>query len=229
MPSFLKLLNVKNIKMVLRNILRVGPVNTIRYIVSDLMFDYKYKVATIDTKMLDALEINSPNKDHGHYYEGTNAYIFNNVFSHVDIDTLSSCFVDFGSGKGKAMFLAAEKGFQKVIGVEFSIELVETCRKNLEIFKRNSNNKTEFEIIHMDAASYKIPPTANFLYFANPFDEVLIEKVIVNIFESMKQSPRDIIVIHLHPQGNMAFANHPKFYIEYEDSDVYILRLSPDK
>ena len=223
--SALDIVNLENFRKIFRNIRKVGLVTTVRYIVSDLLFDMKYKIDTINTEQLENLDIDSPNKEYGVYYEGTNAYIFKNAFSSFKIDASNSCFIDFGSGKGKAMFMAAERGFRKVIGVEFSIELVEICRKNLEIFKQKTNTKTEFEIIHMDASQYEIPMDANLLFFSNPFNEILTIKVIDNILKSYDKSPREIWIIHLYPQGNMAFAKHPRFQLEHESRDGFIFRL----
>jgi len=225
--SALDVVNLENFRKVFRNIRKVGLVTTFRYIVSDLLFDMKYKIDTINTEQLENLAIDSPNKAHGVYYEGTNAYIFKNAFSSFNVDASTSCFVDFGSGKGKAMFMAAEKGFRKVIGVEFSIELVEICRKNLEIFKAKSKGKTEFEIIHMDASQYEIPTEANLLFFSNPFNEILTTRVIENILSSYEKARREIWIIHLYPQGNMAFARHPRFQLEHESQDGFVFRLKP--
>lgn len=227
MASLIRLMNLKNVRMVFRNISKVGFIRTIQFVLSDLMFDYKYKVETINTIMLDELDIASPNKAHGRYYEGTNAYLFRKAFAHIKTDPLTSCCVDFGSGKGKVMLLMAERGFRKVIGVEFSKELVEVCRRNLENFKRKTKSRTEFEVIHMDAAEYAIPPEANLLFFSNPFDETLIEKVIENILRSLDKYPREIVVVHLFPQGNMAFARHPRFPMERELKEGFIFRLQP--
>jgi len=227
MNSILQLLNANNFARVFRNIIKVGPITTFRYILSDLMFDRRYQIDTINTKQLENLEIDSQNKAQGNYYEGTNAYVFQKMFSRVGLDPSTSCFVDFGSGKGKAMFMAAEKGFGKVIGVEFSIELVEISRRNLEIFKRRSKVKTKFEIIHMDASEYQIPSEANLLFFSNPFNEMLTTKVIDNILKSLDQSPREIWIVHLHPQGNMAFVKHPRFRLEYEAREGFVFRLLP--
>ena len=212
--------------MVARNILRAGFVETFRYVVSDLVFDYKYGVDTVNTKMLDELNIDSPNKEHGCYYEGTNAYLFQKMFLHINVDIPNSCVVDFGSGKGKLMLLAAEQGFRKVIGVEFSMELVEIGRRNLEIYKQRTKSETKFEVFHMDAADYVIPPEANLLFFSNPFDETLIALVIENILKSLDMHPREIVVVHLFTQGNRAFANHSRFNLEYESKDGYVFRLS---
>ena len=225
--SVFDIVTLENFRKVFRNIRKVGLVTTIRFVVSDFLFDMKYKIDTINTEQLENLDIDSPNKEFGVYYEGTNAYIFKKAFSGVKIDTMNSCFVDFGSGKGKAMFMAAERGFRKVIGVEFSIELVETCRKNLEIFKQRSKSKTEFEIIHMDASLYEIQSEANLLFFSNPFNEMLTNKVIENILRSCEKSPREIWVIHLYPKDNLAFAKHPRFQLEHEMSEGFIFRLKP--
>ena len=227
MPSLIQLLNLKNIKMVLRNMWKVGPITTARYVISDMLFDMKYKVETINTIMLGELEINSPNKAHGHYYEGTNTHVFNRVFSQIKVDAPKQVFVDFGSGKGRAMILAAERGFRKIIGVEFSGALVDICHRNLEIFKANAKIKPEFEVIHADAAEYVIPNEASFLYFANPFDETLIAKVIANILKSLEASPREITILHLFPQGNTAFVDHPRLQLVSELTYGYVLRVKP--
>ncbi len=228
MPSLIQIVNLRNARMVLRNIAKVGPAATFQYVLSDFLFDLKYGIDTVNTIMLDELDIDSANKVHGRYYEGTNAYVFGRVFSHVKIDPSSSCFVDFGSGKGKAMLLAAEKGFRKVIGVEFSGQLVEVCRQNLETFERKSKSKTVFDVVQMDAAEYEIPAEANLLYFANPFDETLCGKVIENILESLRKCPREIVIIHLYPQGNMAFANCLEFRLENESQYGFVFRAGPD-
>ena len=225
--SVLEIVNIENFKKVIRNIRKVGLVTTLRYITSDLIFDLRYQIDTINTEQLENLKINSRSKTDGYYYEGTNAHVFQKMFKHVAIDVSTGCFVDFGSGKGKAMFMAAEMGFRKVVGVEFSIELVETCRRNLEIFNAKSKRRTEFEIFHMDAAEFQVPSEANLLFFSNPFNEALTEKVINNILTSNDKSPREIWVIHLYPQGNMAFARHPRFKLEHEAREGFVFRLSP--
>ncbi|MCC7191104.1 MAG: RsmD family RNA methyltransferase [Anaerolineales bacterium] len=225
--SVFEIVNIENFKKVIRNFRKVGVVTTIRYVVSDLLFDWRYQIDTINTAQLDTLEIESQNKAVGNYYEGTNAYIFQKMISRAVVDPSKSCFVDFGSGKGKAMFMAAERGFRKIIGVEFSIELVEVNRRNLEIFKQKSKSKAEFEILHMDASEYAIPADANLLFFSNPFNQELTTKVIGNILQSYERSPRDIWVVHLHPQGNMAFEKHPRFKIVHEAREGFVFRLAP--
>jgi len=226
MTSIFRLINIANLARVFRNIFKVGPITTFRYIISDLLFDRRYQIDTINTERLDNLDIDSPNKSSGTYYEGVNAYVFQKVFSGLQVDLSQSCFVDFGSGKGKAMCLAAEMGYKKIIGIEFSFDLVETCKKNLEIFRSKSASKSEFEIIHMDATEYSLPPDANVLSFFNPFNEAVTDKVIEKILESYTKTPRTIWVVHLYPQGNQAFVKHPRFQLVRESNEGLIFRLA---
>jgi len=39
-------------------------------------------------------------------------------------------FIDFGCGKGRAMLLAAERPFRRLIGIDFSHELLMVARRN---------------------------------------------------------------------------------------------------
>ena len=71
------------------------------------------------------------------YGQGGSAYaaIDENAFikalCDIPIDPSDFHFVDLGSGKGRALFLAAKAGFSKVIGVEFSADLHFLAQKNI--------------------------------------------------------------------------------------------------
>lgn len=227
MSSMLKILNMENIRKVLRNIRKVGLYSTIRFVLADFLFDWKYQIETINTIQLQELEIDSPNKEFGIYYEGTNAYIFTQIISKIkELDISHSYFVDFGSGKGKAMFMAAENGFKKILGIEFSPELVEISKNNLEIFKKKHKADTEFQIVNADASEYPIPPDANVLFFSNPFTEILTNKVIERILVSFKENPREIWILHLYPQGNRAFEKCQELELKYHANDWFVYRLN---
>ena len=62
MTSLIQIMNLENVKKVFRNFSKVGVVTTFRFVISDFLFDFKYGIDTINTEMLDELEIDSPNK-----------------------------------------------------------------------------------------------------------------------------------------------------------------------
>ncbi len=100
-------------------------------------------------------------------------------------------FVDYGSGKGAAIIHARALGFKESIGVEFAKELHEQAVKNIEKL-----NLKEVESIYADATSYILPTHVSLIYFFNPFDEVVMRKVIENILEQKRDFKNEVYVIY---------------------------------
>ena len=118
----------------------------------------------------------------------------------LDISFDDYVFVDFGSGKGRTLLLAAEAGFKRCEGVEFSAELNRVARSNLQAYR--SGRFADKVIIHdMDAAQYTVPddePCVIYLY--NPFGGPVFSAVLERIIDSWKRRPRDMWIIYLNPK-----------------------------
>lgn len=100
-------------------------------------------------------------------------------------------FVDFGSGKGAAVIHAKKLGFKKSIGVEFAKELHECAVKNIEAL-----GLTDVESLYEDATNYKLPNDISLIYFFNPFDEVVMQKVMQNIMSQKSEFKNDVYIIY---------------------------------
>jgi predicted RNA methylase len=109
-------------------------------------------------------------------------------------------FVDIGCGKGVTLCLAADHGFQTVIGVELDPRLVDIARDNVRAFlaKRRWPERV-IDVVHHDAANYELPagPTVAFMF--HPFGESTLRAVIKNIEQSLEQSPRPFYVAYYNP------------------------------
>ena len=86
-------------------------------------------------------------------------------------------FVDAGCGKGRALFLAAELPFRKIIGIELNPRLARTAERNLACWKRTAGTKKNIRVMHGDATNFRWPraPLLAFLY--NPFDCSLVAEM----------------------------------------------------
>ena len=109
-------------------------------------------------------------------------------------------FVDFGAGKGKALLIAALFPFRKVIGVEFSEELVNIARANVLSFRGAARACGEIELAHTDAAQFTIPGDPAVLYFYNPFREPVMRQVLSNVEQSLQQNPRLLFIVYVNPE-----------------------------
>ena len=105
-------------------------------------------------------------------------------------------FVDFGSGKGRAVLLAARDPFQRIVGVEFAPALHEIAVRNLTLFRRRLRQAPPIELHCQDAVTYSIPETNVVCFMYNPFDGVVMQKVLDNLAASYAQRPRRLIVAY---------------------------------
>jgi len=102
-------------------------------------------------------------------------------------------FVDYGSGKGAAIIHAKQIGFERTIGIEFAKELHEQAVKNIKKLELEN-----VESLYADAASYILSNDISLIFFFNPFDEVVMQKVIDNIVTQKESFKNDVYVIYVN-------------------------------
>jgi SAM-dependent methyltransferase len=161
----------------------------------DRDFDRANAVDTAGIVHLGGLEIVSDNRELGTRYQPTNPDVFRTLVEALPIDHREFAFVDYGSGKGRALMLAAEFPFRRIVGVEFSPELTEIARRNLESFGRERRSSTEFELVCVDAVEYDIPDEPAVLYFYNPFAEQVLRRVLERIRASLQARERPAFIV----------------------------------
>lgn len=103
-------------------------------------------------------------------------------------------FVEYGSGKARVLFLAAELGFKRIIGVEFAPQLHEVALRNLASYRRHRPHAPPIEPVLGDAANFDIPKEPCFLYFYTPFKTELLTRVLATVAESYRANPRPMLV-----------------------------------
>jgi len=114
----------------------------------------------------------------------------------LPIKVKNSVILDIGSGEGLPLCYFAQKGFKKVMGIEFSGDLVKTSRTNLKLIEDKYNN-FQWDIIEGDAYNYQIPDEVNVIWMFNPFYGDLLEKVLMNIQNAGQK--RKIFILFANP------------------------------
>lgn len=160
-------------------------------------YDCIHNVDTFSFVSSRTVNIESGNKDFGLSYERTAARALNKLFGRL-VWTEGAIFIDFGCGKGLALLSAAKHSFSKVIGVEYSSDLVAIAQRNVIRYRGPLRSRKNISIVHGDAARFSFPPTPLVCYFFNPFLPVVMEAVLENLVASWKECPRDIrLVFHM--------------------------------
>lgn len=132
-------------------------------------------------------------------HEPIQRLLFEQMLDAAAPDYRASTFIDFGSGKGRALILAAHRPFRNVVGVEFSPALHAIAESNAARFRLRMPDAAPIELRCEDAALTAIPHSPLVCFFYNPFGEVVMRKVLENLRASLITRPRHVIVIYRNP------------------------------
>jgi len=107
-------------------------------------------------------------------------------------------FVDFGSGKGRMVFLAAQHPFKRVVGVEISRVLHEIAEANVSRNRPRLRCK-DIQLVCEDVLRFSVPDDMTFGYFFNPFTGETFKRVVEKIRASWQAHPRQITIVYTNP------------------------------
>lgn len=169
-------------------------------------FDRKLGIETAGRVELDTLVIDSENKRYGVLYEPTPVRTFNCIVKSLPIEPADYTFVDYGAGKGRVVIAADMLGFGKAIGVEFSPQLCAVAASNVQSYRSRTGGGASIEIRCMDAVAFDIPDVPCVLYFFNPFERPLLERIAGNIAASLVRNRRRMYVVHYNPVNTDLFS-----------------------
>jgi len=167
-------------------------------VIADLSFDWRYGTETTRWVLEDDLGAVGENRIHSVRYQPTKARPLRNLLNSLNLPR-DRVFVDLGSGKGRVLLIAAQCGFQRIVGVEFSPELCESTRQNVEIFRRKCGLTARIDIVMSDVTRYRIQPEQSIFFMYNPFDAVVMEQVVANLRRSLELAPRPVWLIYNTP------------------------------
>jgi SAM-dependent methyltransferase len=170
----------------------------------DVDYDWEFRVDTTSatvgwrTRLLGLL--NSP-------YQPIEPQLFREIMASLEIDFSQFTFLDVGSGKGRALLLAAEYPFRRVIGVELLPELNSIAEENIRRFLGEKRGCPDIQTRCGDATEFALPdgPLAVFLF--NPLPEAGLKKLVGNIEGSLRENLRPLYVVYANPELDEVIAS----------------------
>ncbi len=112
--------------------------------------------------------------------------------------TEDDVFVDYGSGLGRALLVAAELPFRRIIGVEVSEALNERARANISR-KAGRARCNDVELVAADALEWDVPPDVTVAYLYCPFTGDVFDGVLARILASIDEHPRPLRLVYNYP------------------------------
>jgi hypothetical protein len=122
-------------------------------------------------------------------------------------------FIDIGCGKGRALMLASDLPFRRVVGVELHPALVSIARKNLIKWKASAHTCDDIEVLNADALEFPFPESPTLLYLFNPFDAHLTKLLLDRIQAVSLTRSANIDIIYMTPEHADLFAAVPNLQL----------------
>ena len=205
------IMKVDLLKTIMKDINRKGLIDAVKIYLLKIdtrIFDYKYNVKTHKDLNLNDLKFDSINKKEAGDYETLAIFSIKKILNNIEIDK-KDIFVEVGCGKGRVLLIASQYKFNKIIGIEFSPELVDIARSNVSICKDyNSFNIDIIKIVEGDVLDYKYNNNETVFYLFNPFTNNILDKLCEDIVRSFNSNPRRILILYVNPKfHNIIVAN----------------------
>lgn len=133
------------------------------------------------------------------YYAPSERKDLRRTFTQLKIKA-SDRILDYGAGKGAAMLILDEFGFEEVAGVEVSPFLVSIAKKNFLLLESQ-----HLSIYESDARDFHDIDRFSHFYLFHPFPGKVLNTVLGNIEDSLQRNPRAIQIIYYMPVHKEVF------------------------
>jgi hypothetical protein len=139
-----------------------------------------------------------------------------------------TAFVDIGAGKGRAMLLASQHLFRRIVGVELHPALAAASRTNIEHYQATHTTPL-IRLNEADVMAMRMPAGPCLFFLFNPFDFVMMDRFLHRVETQFKDRPGQLDLLYVNDeQREMMRGYHKQFeelwrgriHLSHEDRDA---------
>lgn len=158
------------------------------------------KIRGVDLANTESLEDLGIQFNKGYIYEGTRIRHMKPFFKeNSNLFSFNEKIIDLGCGKGSALIVFKKVGFKIIAGVEISERICQIAEANLQKLKI-----PDVTIYHSDIIKFNHYQDFDIFYMFNPFPAEVLNTVVYEIEQSIKEKPRDVKIIYMNPKHHEA-------------------------
>lgn len=166
------------------------------------------------------------------HHEPTELLPWRRLQAAVPVDRGATTFVDLGAGRGRAVILAAEAGFRRVVGVELDERLARQAEENVRSWRSRRRHREpagqEVVIVHGDAATFPLPNGPVLIWLYNPFGAATLRYVLGQVCARPDASTDPVFIAYFNPVHESAFAEFPRLVLHAHSKRWAVYRLDSD-
>ena len=119
-------------------------------------------------------------------------------------------FVDLGCGKGRALIVASEFSFARLIGIEISPDLAGLARRNAALIARRDPRRAPIEIQVGEATAIRAPADRVVYFLYNSFGRALMERLVEGLERQLTNGLQHAFLIYYNPVHGGVFDRSPR-------------------
>lgn len=151
----------------------------------------------------------------GHVYQPVPARKFGRILAASSVQPDDTTFLDLGAGRGRALLLAADAGFRRVIGIELDPALAADARRNLARHAQrrsaDAGTGTTSSVLCQDAVDVVLPPGPVLVFIYNSFGPRTLRWVLERLEDSVRRDPRPVLLAYHNPVHADVIETRPAF------------------
>ncbi len=178
---------------------------------------------------LSDLNIASPNWFDGRNYAAIEPERFYRALASQEMNWEGYTFIDFGSGKGRALLLASELPFKRILGLEFSPELHQIAERNIAAYHSESKRCNDIRSLNLDFSDFDLPNEPLAMFFFDPCRGATLQNLMKRIGESLRVNPHPVYAVYVAPNDEVerlfqSCGFHPEPFHDSEWNFVVYMR-----
>ena len=123
----------------------------------------------------------------------------------------SFTFIDVGAGMGRAILLAGEYPFRRVIGIELNPHLTKIAQRNLKTWRATGRPITPIQIIEGDVVEAAIPRGPCLVFLFNPFGATVMRRLLGRLAKTFAKCPGQLDLLYVNNEQDQVIERQPGF------------------
>jgi SAM-dependent methyltransferase len=168
----------------------------------------------------------------GNYYQPIGLSPLRRLVATIPVEPATATFVDLGAGRGRAVLLAAELGFGRVLGIELDPDLAAEGAENVRRWRtgrrgRHSDGQV-VDVVAGDAAGFTPPDGPLVIALFNSFGATTLKLLLGRLCEEQRGDAAPLFLAYINPVHEDTFEEFPRLVPHSRAPGWTVFRLDPE-
>jgi hypothetical protein len=124
--------------------------------------------------------------------------VFHDALRALPTDVTGFTFLDYGSGKGKALLMASDYPFRRIVGIEYAPLLHQTALRNIATYRSPTQRCHDIVALEQNVLGFEPPDGPLVCFFFNPFDAATLRATLYRLRAAAQHPARPVYVIYVN-------------------------------